>query len=89
MKKYAYTEWHRLIGVPVEIRPEGRTVRSGTVDDATADSKMFAIAADAEQGRKLFAASAGDEVWPEPGILSGKKRYRMTQLHPQPLSPRI
>lgn len=88
MQKYPFKEWNRLIGAPVEIRRNGRTVRSGTVDDAMPDSTLLWIAADACHERTLFAAAENYEVWIEPRLLEGELSYRMTdsQLQPGPAS---
>jgi hypothetical protein len=64
-----YQDWYRLIGVPVEIRQYGRTVRNGVVDDAMPDSSMVWLMADALQGRTLYSLHEGHEVWIEPELL--------------------
>ena len=42
-----YIHWRRLIGESVEIRQHGQIIRTGTVDDAMADSTALWIAGDA------------------------------------------
>jgi hypothetical protein len=78
MVLYPASEWHRLDGVPVEIRQLGLTVRAGTVAAVMPDSSMIWVAADGAYERELFLAADHYEVWLEPGQLAGELRYRMT-----------
>ena len=78
MMLYPASEWHRLDGVPVEIRQRGALVRAGTVEAVMPDSSMIWVAADGPYGRELFLAADNYEVWLEPGQLVGELRYRMT-----------
>lgn len=88
MQKYPYKEWNRLIGAPVEIKRNGTTIRSGTVEEAMPDSSLLWIAADAGHGRKLFSAEVDNyEVWIEPRLLDGDMRYRMTNSQLPPIPP--
>ena len=74
---YAYHDWSRLIGTPVEVRKDFRLVRAGVVDDAMADSSALWLAADSVHGRALFAASEGYEMWIRPQKLDGKLCFKM------------
>lgn len=87
MQKYAYKERHRLTGAPVEIRRNGTTVRSGTVEAVMSDSSLLWIQADGARGRELFAAADTYEVWIEPHLLDGDMRYRMTNKCPRLWGP--
>jgi hypothetical protein len=62
-------DWVRLVGGIVEVRLDGRLVRVGRVGDATADSAMLWIDADAVEPRALFAKSYGYKVRPHYGKL--------------------
>ncbi|MDQ0691260.1 hypothetical protein [Arthrobacter sp. W4I7] len=84
MYKYPEREWSRLIGAPVEIRINGTTVRSGTVEEAMPDSSLLWIASDGAHERELYSSAENYEVWIEPKLLDAGMRYRManSQLHP-------
>jgi len=58
--------WNLLVNVWVEIRRNGRVIRTGFVEDAMPDSSALWIAADANDPRQLFEASEGFEVWVTP-----------------------
>lgn len=88
MDSYPYSEWARLIGVPVEVRKGLHTVRSGVVDNAMPDSSAVWIAGDANGGRALFTAADGYEVWISPRKLDGNLCYRMAASH-LPGAPRL
>ncbi|MBP1134484.1 hypothetical protein JOE31_000716 [Arthrobacter sp. PvP023] len=78
-----YINWRRLIGATVQIRQHGRIIRTGTVDDAMADSTALWIAGDAAQPRTMYEASLGIEVWTEPEETEDGLRYhRMTSPPP-------
>ncbi|WP_052690592.1 hypothetical protein [Pseudarthrobacter chlorophenolicus] len=77
MDSYPYSEWARLIGVPVEVRLDHRTVRSGVVDNAMPDSSAVWLAGDAAGGRELFTAADGYELWISPRQLGGRLCYKM------------
>jgi hypothetical protein len=86
MEAYRYTDWSRLVGVPVEVRKDFELVRAGVVDDAMHDSSALWLGADAEGGRALFSAAEGYEVWIRPQELGGKLCYKMASaLLPAPL----
>ncbi|MFD0046263.1 hypothetical protein ACFVGV_13855 [Pseudarthrobacter scleromae] len=85
MESYRFSDWCRLIGIPVEVRKDFELVRSGVVDDAMEDSSALWIAADASGGRALFAAAEGYEVWIRPRELEGRLCYKMAAaLRPLP-----
>ncbi len=60
---YAYKRWSLLKGEPVEVRFSGKTVRSGFVDTAMPDDSALWLAAEGADGRRLFEAADGYEVW--------------------------
>ena len=62
-----YIHWRRLIGATVQIRQHGQLIRTGTVDDAMADSTALWIAGDATQPRTMYEAARGIEVWADTG----------------------
>jgi transcription elongation GreA/GreB family factor len=57
-----FNDWKVLTGSEVEVRLHGRTVRRGTVDAATADSRLLWLAADGNESRRLIDKSEGYEV---------------------------
>lgn len=77
MNAYPYHDWSRLIGAPVEVRKDFLLVRAGVVDDAMADSSILWLAADSTQGRALFTAADGYQVWIRPQELDGKLCFKM------------
>ena len=77
-----YLHWRRLIGVTVQIRQNGHVIRTGTVDDAMADSTAIWIAGDATQPRTMYEAARGIEVWVEPNEAEDRLCYRMTFTAP-------
>jgi hypothetical protein len=60
-------DWARMVGGIVEVRLNGNLVRMGKVGQATADSTMLWIEADAVEQRALFVKSAGYTVRPHFG----------------------
>jgi hypothetical protein len=60
-------DWARMVGGIVEVRLNGNLVRMGKVGQATADSTMLWIEADAVEQRALFVKSAGYTVRPHYG----------------------
>ena len=71
-------EWSKLIDALVEVRHDGRVIRTGIVEDAMPDTSALWVAADANDSRQLFDASQGHQVWVTPRQLLGAFRYRMT-----------
>ena len=61
-----HSHWNLLINVPVEIRHNGRVVRTGIVDDAMPDSSALWIAADANEPRQMYTVAEGYQVWVVP-----------------------
>lgn len=60
-----HIHWRRLIGATVQIRHNGQIIRTGTIDDAMADSTALWIAGDAAQPRTMYETVRGIEVWAE------------------------
>lgn len=58
-----YIHWRRLIEATVQIPHDGHIIRTGTIDDAMADSTALWIAGDAVQLRSMYEAARGIEVW--------------------------
>lgn len=77
-----YIHWSRLIGATVQIRRNGRIIRTGTIDDAMADSTALWIAGDATQPRTMYEAARGIEVWADPKEAEHGLCYRMTSTEP-------
>ena len=73
-----HVEWTLLINALVEIRRNGRVIRTGTVEDAMPDSSALWIAADSSNPRQMFETCQGHQVWVTPQELSGELSYRMT-----------
>lgn len=57
-------DWQQLIGSRVELRLDGRTVRTGEVEDATQDSSVMWLRFDGNHGRQLVSKTDGYEVLP-------------------------
>jgi hypothetical protein len=79
-----YIHWRQLIGTTVQIRHNGRIIRTGTIDDAMADSTALWIAGDPAQPRTMYEAAHGIEVWSEPEETEDGLCYRMTSTAPSP-----
>ncbi|KQR63667.1 hypothetical protein ASF98_13720 [Arthrobacter sp. Leaf337] len=77
-----YIHWRRLIGTTVQIRQHGHIIRTGTIDDAMADSTALWIAGDATQPRTMYEAAHGIEVWADPEEAEDGLCYRMTSTAP-------
>ncbi|WP_254788539.1 hypothetical protein [Arthrobacter sp. ok909] len=77
-----YIHWRRLIGATVQIRQHGQLIRTGTIDDAMADSTALWIAGDAAQPRTMYEAARGIEVWADPEEAEDGLCYRMTSTAP-------
>ncbi|CAN7523686.1 hypothetical protein [Arthrobacter sp. LjRoot14] len=56
--------WQQLIGSRVELRLDGRIVRTGEVEDATQDSSVMWLRFDGNHGRQLVSKTDGYEVLP-------------------------
>ncbi|TDT78363.1 hypothetical protein DFO47_107223 [Arthrobacter sp. AG258] len=77
-----HLHWRRLIGATVQIRQHGQLIRTGTVDDAMADSTALWIAGDAAQPRTMYEAAHEIEVWAHPEEAEDGTCYRMTSTAP-------
>lgn len=81
-----YSRWSALIGARVEIRRSGIVIRTGTVENAAADSSVLWIAAEGIERRTMYEAALGYEAWVKPQLLGEAScfQYRMTTqiLHP-------
>jgi hypothetical protein len=73
-----HVEWSLLINALVEIRHNGRVIRTGFVEDVMPDSSVLWLAADTNNPRQMFEAGQGHQVWVTPQALSGELSYRMT-----------
>lgn len=73
-----HLEWNLLINALVEIRHQGKAIRTGIVEDAMPDSSALWLAADAAHPRQMFEAAQGHQVWVTPQELSDDLNYRMT-----------
>jgi hypothetical protein len=58
----ATDDWQLLIASRVELRRGGQVVRTGEVEDATADSSVMWLRFDGNHGRQLVAKTDGYEV---------------------------
>ncbi|MDR7159910.1 hypothetical protein J2X42_002626 [Arthrobacter sp. BE255] len=58
-------DWWPAVGHDVEIRHNGRVVRTGHVDAVTADDEILWVQHDGARHRELFEKSEGFEVWME------------------------
>lgn len=73
-----YIHWRRLIGATVQIRQHGQIIRTGTIDDAMADSTALWIAGDAAQPRTMYETVRGIEVRAE----ANEAEDRLAQTRP-------
>ena len=73
-----HLEWALLINALVEIRHQGKAIRTGIVEDAMPDSSALWLAADAAHPRQMFEAAQGHQVWVTPQERGGGLNYRMT-----------
>jgi hypothetical protein len=76
-----HIQWSVLTNALVEIRHNGRLIRTGTVEDVMPDSSALWIAADPTHPRQMFEVAQGHQVWISPQALSGDLTYRMTAKH--------
>lgn len=73
MSLHLQTDWKRSLGQRVEIRLNGRPVRTGTVEAVMPDDSILWIAAEGADSRKMLARADGFQVF---------TRYAWT--HPEP-----
>lgn len=64
--KTRHDEWFQLIGATVEIKLNGKTVRTGRVDHATKDSSILWLAQEGNNPRKMIDKVQGYEAWAIP-----------------------
>jgi hypothetical protein len=57
-----HVEWNLLINTRVEIRHNGRVIRTGTVEHAMPDSSARWIAADGNGPRQMFEMAQGHQM---------------------------
>lgn len=55
--------WNHLVDVPVEIRRNDKYVRSGIIEEVTADSTIAWLAAEGASTRLLIDKNDGYEIW--------------------------
>ncbi|WP_461175156.1 hypothetical protein M1D93_20735 (plasmid) [Arthrobacter sp. Z1-9] len=66
-----HVEWNKLINTRVEIRQNGRVIRTGIVEEAMPDSSALWIAADSHGPRQMFEMAQGHQAWVTPQDLNG------------------
>ncbi len=57
-------DWPQLVGKQVELRFGGMVVRTGEVEEATADSSVLWLRFDGNHGRQMVARTDGYEILP-------------------------
>lgn len=57
-------DWHALVGRMVELRLDGRLIRTAEVEDVTRDASILWLRFDGSHGRQLIARTDGYEVRP-------------------------
>jgi hypothetical protein len=62
MKFIRFDEWRTLRGAEVEIWHDGHLQRTGIIDEATEDSAIAWVAADAKEPRRLLECASGFEL---------------------------
>ncbi len=86
MKTALQSDWAALIGAEVEVKMDGKCVRSGLVDDAMPDSSIIWLAADHRNPRTLYEAQEGYRIWaPQPKQNNPASLKQDTQKAPQAL----
>ncbi len=65
---FPFPRWSRLRGAEVEVRISGKKVRGGSVEMVMPDDSALWLGADGADGRTLFEAAAGYEMWVGPAI---------------------
>jgi hypothetical protein len=60
---YRVEDWCRLASTVVEIHRNGRFIRTGHVDVATADSRMLWLSPHGVESRVLIDKFDGYEIW--------------------------
>jgi hypothetical protein len=63
MKHHMQYDWLPVVGETVQIRNNGRIVRTGLVDAVTNDGGILWLAAEGVHQRQLIARADGNEVW--------------------------
>lgn len=65
MELHLQHEWWPVLGHHVQIRHNGKAVRSGRVDAVTKDDQILWVQLEGAHHRELFERSEGFEVWSE------------------------
>lgn len=65
--------WHGLVGLPVEIRKDGKAIARGIVDAAMPDSSIVWLEPQGARHRTLYEAESKYEVWMDPNVGATKK----------------
>lgn len=60
----AADDWQHLRGSWVELRADGRLVRTGEVEDVAADSSVLWLRYNGAHGRQMIAAGDGYDIIP-------------------------
>jgi len=72
-------DWSNLVGHPVELRQQGKYIRSGVVDAAMPDSSALWLAAHGADDRQMFESALGYQAWTYPRELDGELRFLMAK----------
>lgn len=63
MSLHLQPDWQRTLGQDVEIRVNGKPVRTGTIEAVTPDNSVLWISADGVDARQMLARAEGYEVF--------------------------
>ncbi len=63
MTYHKQDDWLPLTGETVQIRINGRAVRTGLVDAVTTDNQILWLASDGVHQRRMISKADGYEVW--------------------------
>lgn len=72
-------DWSNFVGLPVELRQQGKYIRSGVVGAAMPDSSVLWLAADGADDRQMFEAALGYQAWTYPRELDGELGFLMAK----------
>lgn len=63
MDLHLQPDWQRTLGQHVEIRRNGKTIRTGTVEAVTPDNSILWISAAGVDPREMLARADGNEIY--------------------------
>ncbi|GAA1786716.1 hypothetical protein GCM10009712_37630 [Pseudarthrobacter sulfonivorans] len=61
-----HIDWLDLVGSQVRVQKEGRTIRTGRVEDVAVSAGLLWLEADGIESRALFGDALGHKILPVP-----------------------